>query len=419
MIQDDYFDDLLDNGDCSGVEHEPVLETAVNQNTSALDSAEVQQNTASDVIQLSSGNQEEYLDDDFDDEDLMDLPILGSTFLSAQETQSKDVHDPEISICDHGDDDYPMDDIDEADLADLADLQVDDLNASPEIVEAKAPPSDWHPSGGSVQSRDEEIYDRSLQRSPVQAETLNRDDSGIDVGNAPGVVPAGKQPEAVESEDWTFLKQSTQHGPSKVIHNDAQRRETLSEALPIQYKRSTPQPTPSLPSEYRPLSPFARPPFPSFIRVRSPVVGLNPSTALRTCFRIGEALRAGTLAIRSNTGDIILELFCRVIFSYREEGTTRQHFQFGDLFHGNPPFVSGLLENVAVSRLQDMESKVLLTAGGVRYGESEGQMVRVLGQLRRVLVGVGWVLHVSQIRETDWEEVRWTKGIAGAGEVKR
>jgi hypothetical protein len=77
------------------------------------------------------------------------------------------------------------------------------------------------------------------------------------------------------------------------------------------------------------------------------------------------------------------------------------------------------LENVAVSRLQDMKSKALLTAGGVRYGESEGQMVRVLGQLRRVLVGVGWVLHVSQIRETDWEEVRWTKGIAGAGEVKR
>jgi hypothetical protein len=42
-------------------------------------------------------------------------------------------------------------------------------------------------------------------------------------------------------------------------------------------------------------------------------------------------------------------------------------------------------------------------------------MVRCLGYLKRVVQGMGWTLHVFNIRQTDWEEIRSTKVVAGAG----
>ncbi|KAF2452882.1 hypothetical protein BDY21DRAFT_367435 [Lineolata rhizophorae] len=55
--------------------------------------------------------------------------------------------------------------------------------------------------------------------------------------------------------------------------------------------------------------PFARPPFPAPLRDRSPLVGATPRLVLRTCFRTGEAVRAGARAARAGRGHgLVLEL---------------------------------------------------------------------------------------------------------------
>jgi hypothetical protein len=158
--------------------------------------------------------------------------------------------------------------------------------------------------------------------------------------------------------------------------------------------------------EYLPLPPFARPDFPVRVPDRSPIIGISANTVLRTCFRIGEALRVGAMCdgIRQ---DAVIELFARVKDSSREEGTTKQYFQFSDLFHDRPPFPEGVLENYKVTQMQAYESAELLGNDG------KGRMVRCLGRLKRG--PQSWMFHIVNIRPTDWEEIRWTKQIAGAG----
>jgi hypothetical protein len=158
--------------------------------------------------------------------------------------------------------------------------------------------------------------------------------------------------------------------------------------------------------EYLPLPPFARPPFPMLVRDRCPVDGLTAKTFLRVCFRIGEMLKEGG---RCNAlgQDAIIELFARVTFSSREFGTTKQHFQYADLFHDRPPFAKGILAHFNPTRLVDAESRVFLESG-------QPLMARCLGSLKKDLKSGGWLLHIINIRVTDWEEIRWTKRIVSA-----
>jgi hypothetical protein len=165
-------------------------------------------------------------------------------------------------------------------------------------------------------------------------------------------------------------------------------------------------------TEYSPLQPFARPGFPSKVCDRSPITGVSSNIILRTCFRIGEALREAAICDRLGQ-DAIIELFARVTSSSKCVNISKLQFQFADLFHDRPPFVRGELENYQISALQETESKVLLDLNG------SPPMVRCLGRLKRAIAGPpGWMLHIINIRATDWEEVRWTKRIAGAGMMK-
>lgn len=158
--------------------------------------------------------------------------------------------------------------------------------------------------------------------------------------------------------------------------------------------------------EYRPLPAFARPEFPMLVRDRCPVDGLTAKTFLRVCFRIGEMLKEGGRcnALGQNA---IIELFARVTFSSREFSTTKQHFQFGDLFHDRPPFAKGVLANFNSTKLVDAESRGFMESG-------ESLMARCLGTLKKDLKNGGWLLHIINIRVTDWEEIRWTKRIVSA-----
>lgn len=166
-------------------------------------------------------------------------------------------------------------------------------------------------------------------------------------------------------------------------------------------------------NDYLPLEPFARPPFPSKVRDRSLISGVSSKAILRTCFRIGEALREGTRC-EGLEQDAIIELFARVRDSSSDiSRPSKLYYEFSDLFHDRPPFIRGTLENNKISGLQEAESRMLLGIDG------SGPMTRCLGRLKRIISGPpGWMLYIINIRPTDWEEVRWTRQIAGAGMAK-
>lgn len=77
--------------------------------------------------------------------------------------------------------------------------------------------------------------------------------------------------------------------------------------------------------------------FPPALKSNSPIPGLTSSTCLRTLFCLGEALNVGCQAARDSQ-DILLEFYCRVMSSHRED--TTQHFVLADLTHDNPPFIN-------------------------------------------------------------------------------
>jgi hypothetical protein len=111
--------------------------------------------------------------------------------------------------------------------------------------------------------------------------------------------------------------------------------------------------------EETPLKPFLRPKFPDPVPDRSPIQGLSASRLLRTCFRIGEALRVSfpaysptpsslcapnTSALAATSPTILIELYAFVASSYRSGH--RQFFHFADLFFPTrPPYLSGVWEH--------------------------------------------------------------------------
>ncbi|KAL8690705.1 MAG: hypothetical protein Q9224_004344 [Gallowayella concinna] len=150
--------------------------------------------------------------------------------------------------------------------------------------------------------------------------------------------------------------------------------------------------------------PFIRPPFPNAIRERSPVLGLNSDTLLRTCFRIGEALNAGSSALRTRT-DAVIELYAHVTYSERPAGSVKQHFHFADIFSPDrPPFLKGTFGLWKGCDLWDRDSRVFLGEKG------KGKMARVIGRIGREEKARGLEMTVLSVWEADWEDVGICKG---------
>jgi hypothetical protein len=238
----------------------------------------------------------------------------------------------------------------------------------------------------------------------------------------------------VEDEDWSFISNDDFRGSQMTVRlPGSQNRISPSTARPQQLTsalsdtslakiiQSRASSTSSIAISsawmsddshlYEPLRPFARPDFPALARDRSPIVGVSAQTFLRVCFRVGEMFKEGGRCSAMDQ-DAVIELFARVTFSSREPGTTKQNFQFADLWHDRPPFPSGLLANYKATGLLETESRAFL-------GSEEGIMARCFGRLKRdSKSSSGWMLHVISIRVTDWEEIRWTRRIVSAGLVK-
>ena len=148
--------------------------------------------------------------------------------------------------------------------------------------------------------------------------------------------------------------------------------------------------------------PFLRSPFPALARDRSPILGLSNRTALRTCFRIGEALNAACHAARNNI-DAVVELYARVIDSSREG--YKQYIIFADLFTENPPYLMGTYGMWKGVGLWDQDSAAFIGE------EGKGKMCRVLGRIKKEK-GQACEMTVLSVWECGWEDVGIAKGIA-------
>ncbi|KAI9681855.1 MAG: hypothetical protein M1829_000600 [Trizodia sp. TS-e1964] len=149
--------------------------------------------------------------------------------------------------------------------------------------------------------------------------------------------------------------------------------------------------------------PFARLPFPAPAQQGSPISGLSGSTLLRTCFRIGEALKAASLG-SEETRDTIIELYARVSSSYREEEGRKQYFQFVDLFHNRPPFLN------AVYNVWKGNDQWTRDSGKFLDTNTPGKTARALGRLKKSKPDC-WTMNLLSIWEASWDDISYAKGI--------
>lgn len=184
----------------------------------------------------------------------------------------------------------------------------------------------------------------------------------------------------------------------------------ISKPHPLSERSPNVTSSPNLPPHILPTKdgrpiPFIRPPFPSPVLPRSHIPGPSPRTLLRTCFRIGEALNAASLALR-NSQDAVIELYCRVKASEREGNGYKQSFELVDLFTPDkPPTLSGHYAIWKGVDLWDHDSKQFLGEGG------KGRKARVLGRIRRGEKNVGWEMVILSVWQVDWEDVGVAKGV--------
>ncbi|KAA8566008.1 hypothetical protein EYC84_009809 [Monilinia fructicola] len=300
-----------------------------------------------------------------------------------------------LSVVDE-DDEFPID----AELKEEM-FRLAEASRSQDVVESFVPPSSVRlPSDGD--DTDREVYDNTLQfSSPTSRESNTGDIARV---QSTDVYSPSKPPSTNEEVDWGYITSSAMvsvQGPIRKppeIHSPpgklVEPNQNTSAIVRGWFDDS---------HEYLPLVPFARPRFPSLVQDRCPVNGVSAQTILRVCFRIGEMLKEGG---RCNAlgQDAIIELYARVNFSSREPGTTKQHFQFSDLFHDRPPFAKGILSNFKTTGLAESESKVFIES-------NETLMARCLGRVKKDVKNGAWLLHIINIRVTDWEEIRWAKRI--------
>lgn len=107
-----------------------------------------------------------------------------------------------------------------------------------------------------------------------------------------------------------------------------------------------------------------------------------------------------------------IELFARVNYSHREPGTTKQHFQFLDLWVDRPPTPNGILASFKTTGLAESESRIFIDC-------QEKKLARVLGRLTKdpKRGDSPWTLDIISIRGTNWEEIRWTRRIVSGDDL--
>ncbi|KAM0331460.1 hypothetical protein ACHAQA_003136 [Verticillium albo-atrum] len=251
--------------------------------------------------------------------------------------------------------------------------------------------SDEEAMAMDIESRDDAVFDRTLQRSPPDPSSSGQCPQG-----------RGQEMDLLDEEiDWNSVLATT----------DSIRRGTSSIVEPAKDDFSFTSPPremckPSIaaaPAGISVAGPFIRPPFPEKVHDRSNILGVSSSVLLRTCFRIGELLKASSRCRQANQ-QVIYELYARATYSNRSSQTRTQHFQFKDLFTDRQPYPNGKLQNWKVGSLLDRQAQDLV-------GQTNKLCRCVCVMERDETLDLGWRVKVLSIRATDWDEIRWVRRI--------
>lgn len=197
---------------------------------------------------------------------------------------------------------------------------------------------------------------------------------------------------------------------------------------PIVITSSADDSTIQSPATINPLSPpiisstpsIPRTPYPKPTRDRSSILGLSASPILRTCFRLGSALKLGSNATRSNQ-HVILELYARVLSSHRDESAGKQYFTLADLMNPErPPLLEAVYEGWKEGEPWRYDSGLLICekkgnaavdGGSVSREKETERLCRCLGRVVRE--GKGWCFKIMNVWKAEWEDVEWVRGIYG------
>jgi hypothetical protein len=112
-------------------------------------------------------------------------------------------------------------------------------------------------------------------------------------------------------------------------------------------------------------------------------------------------------------------MIARVEDSFRLTTSDRQIFRFHDLFHANPPYLTGYYERYTQAEQWDIDSAVFLQESHT-HAHPEKRIARVVGKGRKVEGGVGrdgkrkpmeYVLDVVRIWPATDEDVVWVRKV--------
>ena len=116
-------------------------------------------------------------------------------------------------------------------------------------------------------------------------------------------------------------------------------------------------------------------------------------------------MNSGSQAVRAGS-DVIIELYARVSSSWCEPSPRRrQHFTFKDIYHNNPPHLSGTFEiSNQLGELDDNKTFLKPAEGG-----NGSSVCRVIGKLKRAQAK--WKLEILNIRQVSLDDVDFVAGI--------
>ncbi|KAG0132698.1 hypothetical protein HOY82DRAFT_538665 [Tuber indicum] len=148
--------------------------------------------------------------------------------------------------------------------------------------------------------------------------------------------------------------------------------------------------------------PIERSSFPAVVRERSPIHGLSADRTVKTCFHIKDAVEVATLVAKAKMkGDVLVELFAKVLRNRTMDGGTHQKFQFCDMFLVGPPLLPGEYAAPKACGPWDTNSRVFVGTA----------MVRVVGRMKKRNSAREWTLKIENIRDADWGDVDWVRGV--------
>lgn len=203
----------------------------------------------------------------------------------------------------------------------------------------------------------------------------------------------------LEDEDIHILEQAEASMERSTILNRVSSSTQKIHATPVTISSTCTKTNGMHPPAQKPI---LRPPFPDLVQDRSPIIGLSAAISLRTCFRIGEALNVGSQAVRERQS-VIIELYARVRWSFREPRSVKQHFTFMDLFHDRPPYLDGVYEIWKGVELYEQDSGRFLAPS------ASPLICRCIGTLKRH--GTSWKLTILNIWEATMDDVDYAIGL--------